>query len=198
MAALRSILNTTVALRLLEVHSHSLGALVLNVMALISVFSISPGCSSTHNLCMPMPFPSGEWGFSSFAEEPGHQCLLPLVRWLAGTGAAPAGDLGQVASWSMVALRWHCLRVGLQQSGKAVTGLVWLSSQVDNLLLVVMESAHLIIQRKAFQQSIEGLMTLRHEQTSSQPVIAKALQQLKVLTMPCLPLGEMLWRCHVA
>ncbi|EPY85227.1 hypothetical protein CB1_000390041 [Camelus ferus] len=53
------------------------------------------------------------------------------------------------------------------------------SMQVDNLLLVVMESAHLIIQRKAFQQSIEGLMTLRQEQTSSQPVIAKALQQLK-------------------
>lgn len=56
----------------------------------------------------------------------------------------------------------------------------WSSSQVDNLLLVVMQSAHLIIQRKAFQQSIEGLMTLRQEQTSSQPIIAKALQQLKV------------------
>ncbi|XP_057594666.1 mitogen-activated protein kinase kinase kinase 4 isoform X2 [Hippopotamus amphibius kiboko] len=53
------------------------------------------------------------------------------------------------------------------------------SMQVDNLLLVVMESAHLIIHRKAFQQSTEGLMTLRQEQTSSQPVIAKALQQLK-------------------
>lgn len=53
------------------------------------------------------------------------------------------------------------------------------SMQVDNLLLVVMESAHLVLQRKAFQQSIEGLMTVRHEQTSSQPVIAKALQQLK-------------------
>nr|KAF6462428.1 mitogen-activated protein kinase kinase kinase 4 [Molossus molossus] len=51
--------------------------------------------------------------------------------------------------------------------------------QVDNLLLVVMQSAHLLLQRKAFQQSIEGLMTLRQEQTSSQPVIAKALQQLK-------------------
>ncbi|XP_029421090.1 mitogen-activated protein kinase kinase kinase 4 isoform X2 [Nannospalax galili] len=51
--------------------------------------------------------------------------------------------------------------------------------QVDNLILVVMESAHLLMQRKAFQQSIEGLMTLRQEQTSSQPVIAKALQQLK-------------------
>uniref|UniRef100_A0A2K6RD55 Mitogen-activated protein kinase kinase kinase 4 n=1 Tax=Rhinopithecus roxellana TaxID=61622 RepID=A0A2K6RD55_RHIRO len=53
------------------------------------------------------------------------------------------------------------------------------SMQVDNLLLVVMQSAHLTIQRKAFQQSIEGLMTLCQEQTSSQPVIAKALQQLK-------------------
>ncbi|XP_069866800.1 mitogen-activated protein kinase kinase kinase 4 isoform X3 [Dipodomys merriami] len=51
--------------------------------------------------------------------------------------------------------------------------------QVENFLLVVMQSAHLTSQRKAFQQSIEGLMTLRHEQTSSQPVIAKALQQLK-------------------
>ncbi|XP_052025331.1 mitogen-activated protein kinase kinase kinase 4 isoform X1 [Apodemus sylvaticus] len=53
------------------------------------------------------------------------------------------------------------------------------SMQVDNLLLVVMESAHLVLQRKAFQQSIEGLMTVRHEQTSSQPVIARGLQQLK-------------------
>ncbi|XP_062952940.1 mitogen-activated protein kinase kinase kinase 4 isoform X1 [Cynocephalus volans] len=53
------------------------------------------------------------------------------------------------------------------------------SMQVDNLLLVVMQSSHLTIQRKAFQQSIEGLMTLRQEQTSSQPIIAKALQQLK-------------------
>uniref|UniRef100_A0A667G013 Mitogen-activated protein kinase kinase kinase 4 n=1 Tax=Lynx canadensis TaxID=61383 RepID=A0A667G013_LYNCA len=53
------------------------------------------------------------------------------------------------------------------------------SMQVDNLLLVVMQSAHLTIQRKAFQQSIEGLMTLHQEQTSSQPLIAKALQQLK-------------------
>uniref|UniRef100_A0A8C2QZ04 Mitogen-activated protein kinase kinase kinase 4 n=1 Tax=Capra hircus TaxID=9925 RepID=A0A8C2QZ04_CAPHI len=53
------------------------------------------------------------------------------------------------------------------------------SMQVDNLLLVVMHSAQLIIHRKAFQQSIEGLMTLRQEQTSSQPVIARALQQLK-------------------
>ncbi|XP_067416924.1 mitogen-activated protein kinase kinase kinase 4 isoform X3 [Emydura macquarii macquarii] len=53
------------------------------------------------------------------------------------------------------------------------------SMQVDNLLLVVMQSAHLVSQRKAFQQSIEGLISLHHEQTSSQSVIAKALQQLK-------------------
>nr|XP_027795249.1 mitogen-activated protein kinase kinase kinase 4 isoform X2 [Marmota flaviventris] len=53
------------------------------------------------------------------------------------------------------------------------------SMQVDNLLLVVMQSAHLTMHRKSFQQSIEGLMTLRQEQTSSQPVIARALQQLK-------------------
>ncbi|KAI5773623.1 MAP3K4 [Gulo gulo luscus] len=53
------------------------------------------------------------------------------------------------------------------------------SMQVDNLLLVVMQSAQLTSQRKTFQQSIEGLMTLRQEQTSSQPVIARALQQLK-------------------
>ncbi|XP_074436409.1 mitogen-activated protein kinase kinase kinase 4 isoform X12 [Larus michahellis] len=51
--------------------------------------------------------------------------------------------------------------------------------QVDNLLLVVIQSAHLVSQRKAFQQSIEGLISLHQEQTSSQPVIAKALQQLK-------------------
>ncbi|XP_023555038.1 mitogen-activated protein kinase kinase kinase 4 isoform X6 [Octodon degus] len=53
------------------------------------------------------------------------------------------------------------------------------SMQVDNLLLVVTQSAHLTIQRKAFQQSAEGLMALRQEQTSSQPLVAAALQQLK-------------------
>ncbi|XP_053830496.1 mitogen-activated protein kinase kinase kinase 4 isoform X5 [Vidua macroura] len=51
--------------------------------------------------------------------------------------------------------------------------------QVDNLLLVVIQSAHLVSQRKAFQQSIEGLISLHQEQTSSQPIIARALQQLK-------------------
>lgn len=74
---------------------------------------------------------------------------------------------------------------GVEREQEAGTGpvvsLCLLSSQVDNLLLVVMQSAHLLIQRKALQQSIEGLLTLRQEQTSSQPVIARALQQLKVL-----------------
>ncbi|KAM4771999.1 mitogen-activated protein kinase kinase kinase 4 isoform 2-T2 [Rhinophrynus dorsalis] len=53
------------------------------------------------------------------------------------------------------------------------------SMQVDNLLLVVMQSAHLLSLRKAFQHSIEGLLSLRLEQTSSHPVITEALYQLK-------------------
>ncbi|XP_066472347.1 mitogen-activated protein kinase kinase kinase 4 isoform X5 [Tiliqua scincoides] len=53
------------------------------------------------------------------------------------------------------------------------------SMQVDNLLLVVMQPVHLVNQRKTFQQAFEGLICLHQEQTSSQPVIAKALQQLK-------------------
>lgn len=130
----------------------------------------------------PRPSPVECGGFLSFAEALGHQCLLP---W--SMGAVPTGDLGQVASYCMVVLRVVPFEDGSCKSGTMAIDLflcrVWFSFQVDNLLLVVMESAHLIIQRKAFQQSIEGLMTLRHEQTSSQPVIAKALQQLKVLTM---------------
>uniref|UniRef100_A0A8C6XV06 Mitogen-activated protein kinase kinase kinase 4 n=1 Tax=Naja naja TaxID=35670 RepID=A0A8C6XV06_NAJNA len=51
--------------------------------------------------------------------------------------------------------------------------------KVDNLLLVVMQPVHLVNQRKAFQQLLEGLISLQQEQTSSQPEIAKALQQLK-------------------
>uniref|UniRef100_A0A8C1RK33 Mitogen-activated protein kinase kinase kinase 4 n=1 Tax=Cyprinus carpio TaxID=7962 RepID=A0A8C1RK33_CYPCA len=53
------------------------------------------------------------------------------------------------------------------------------SMKVDNLLLVVMQSAHLVTQRKAFQQSMEELLTLSREQTSSQPLIVSALEQLK-------------------
>lgn len=52
---------------------------------------------------------------------------------------------------------------------------------MDNLLLVVMQSAHLVTQRKAFHQSMEELLTLSREQTSSQPLIVSALEQLKVM-----------------
>lgn len=52
--------------------------------------------------------------------------------------------------------------------------------QVENLLLIVMQSAHLVAQRKAFQQSMEDVLTLSREQTSSQPLIASALEELKV------------------
>lgn len=53
-------------------------------------------------------------------------------------------------------------------------------SQVENVLLIVMHSAHLVAQRKAFQQSMEDVLTLSREQTSSQPLIAGALEELKV------------------
>lgn len=52
------------------------------------------------------------------------------------------------------------------------------------MLLIVMQSAHLVAQRKAFQQSMEDVLTLSREQTSSQPIIASALEELKVLTQP--------------
>ncbi|XP_068087837.1 mitogen-activated protein kinase kinase kinase 4 isoform X2 [Hyperolius riggenbachi] len=53
------------------------------------------------------------------------------------------------------------------------------SMQVDNLLLVVMHSSLLTSQRKTFQLSVEDILSLRLEQTSSHPVIAEALHQLK-------------------
>uniref|UniRef100_A0A7N6F7U9 Mitogen-activated protein kinase kinase kinase 4 n=1 Tax=Anabas testudineus TaxID=64144 RepID=A0A7N6F7U9_ANATE len=51
--------------------------------------------------------------------------------------------------------------------------------KVENMLLIVMQSAHLVAQRKAFQQSMEDVLTLSREQTSSQPLIASALEELK-------------------
>ncbi|XP_053188915.1 mitogen-activated protein kinase kinase kinase 4 isoform X1 [Scomber japonicus] len=51
--------------------------------------------------------------------------------------------------------------------------------KVENMLLIVMQSAHLVAQRKAFQQSMEDALTLSREQTSSQPLIASALEELK-------------------
>lgn len=53
--------------------------------------------------------------------------------------------------------------------------------QVENMLLIVMQSAHLVVQRKVFQQSMEDVLTPNREQTSSQPLIAGALEELKVL-----------------
>ncbi|XP_069830473.1 mitogen-activated protein kinase kinase kinase 4 isoform X2 [Dendropsophus ebraccatus] len=53
------------------------------------------------------------------------------------------------------------------------------SMQMDNLLLVVMQSAHLLRTRKHFQHCVEDILSLKLEQTSSHPVIAEALQQLK-------------------
>uniref|UniRef100_A0A668A1H5 Mitogen-activated protein kinase kinase kinase 4 n=1 Tax=Myripristis murdjan TaxID=586833 RepID=A0A668A1H5_9TELE len=51
--------------------------------------------------------------------------------------------------------------------------------KVENMLLIVMQSAHLVAQRKAVQGSMEDVLTLSREQTSSQPLIAGALEQLK-------------------
>ncbi|KAI3362659.1 hypothetical protein L3Q82_001733 [Scortum barcoo] len=51
--------------------------------------------------------------------------------------------------------------------------------QVENMLLIVMQSAHLVAQRKTFQQYMEDVLTLSREQTSSQPLIATALEELK-------------------
>lgn len=61
---------------------------------------------------------------------------------------------------------------------------VVMCSQVENVLVIVMQSAHLVTQRKAFQQSMEDVLTLSREQTSSQPLIASALEELKVRTPP--------------
>lgn len=126
----------------------------------------------------PRPFPVGSGTLLPFAEEP---ACCPGLREVTLAGRLESGAVLGVEKLSLVCFM-PC---------------VWFSFQVDNLLLVVMESAHLVLQRKAFQQSIEGLMTVRHEQTSSQPVIAKGLQQLKVLTTPSLPLDGKLWKCHV-
>ncbi|XP_077438507.1 mitogen-activated protein kinase kinase kinase 4 isoform X2 [Vanacampus margaritifer] len=51
--------------------------------------------------------------------------------------------------------------------------------KVENMLMIVMQSAHLVAQRKAVQQSMEDVLTLSREQTSSQPLIASALEELK-------------------
>lgn len=72
---------------------------------------------------------------------------------------------------------------------------------MENVLLIVMQSAHLVAQRKSFQQSMEDVLTLSREQTSSQPLIASALEELKVLAQPQLTFSvkthvyfALLWR----
>ncbi|KAG5831367.1 hypothetical protein ANANG_G00303000 [Anguilla anguilla] len=84
-----------------------------------------------------------------------------------------AGDSPTEADWA----RWEGALLKLVPQTETVDTLR--AMKVDNLLLVVMQSAHLLTQRKAFQQSMEDILTLRREQTSSQPLIAGALEQLK-------------------
>ncbi|XP_072526477.1 mitogen-activated protein kinase kinase kinase 4 isoform X3 [Salminus brasiliensis] len=85
-----------------------------------------------------------------------------------GVGDAPAE-----ANWA----QWDGTTLKLVPQMETVDTLR--AMKVENLLLIVMQSAHLVAQRKAFQQSMEELLTLRREQTSSQPLIAQALEQLK-------------------
>ncbi|XP_048865419.1 mitogen-activated protein kinase kinase kinase 4 isoform X8 [Brienomyrus brachyistius] len=84
-----------------------------------------------------------------------------------------AGDSPGEASW----VQWDGTLLKLVPQMETVDTLR--AMKIDNLLLVAMQSVHLAAQRKAFQQSMDDLLTLRCEQTSSQPLIAKALHQLK-------------------
>uniref|UniRef100_A0A8B9I0K5 Mitogen-activated protein kinase kinase kinase 4 n=1 Tax=Astyanax mexicanus TaxID=7994 RepID=A0A8B9I0K5_ASTMX len=84
-----------------------------------------------------------------------------------------AGDAPSETSWA----EWDGRTLKLVPQMETVDTLR--AMKVENLLLIVMQSAHLVTQRKAFQQSMEELLTLRREQTSSQPLIAQALEQLK-------------------
>uniref|UniRef100_A0A672J5D8 Mitogen-activated protein kinase kinase kinase 4 n=1 Tax=Salarias fasciatus TaxID=181472 RepID=A0A672J5D8_SALFA len=84
-----------------------------------------------------------------------------------------AGDPGADADWA----RWDGELLKLVLQMEAVDTLRAMT--VENMLLIVMQSAHLVAQRKAFQQSMEDVLTLSREQTSSQPLIAGALEELK-------------------
>ncbi|XP_071337008.1 mitogen-activated protein kinase kinase kinase 4 isoform X2 [Trachinotus anak] len=67
--------------------------------------------------------------------------------------------------------------------------------KVENMLLIVMQSGHLVAQRKAFQQSMEDVLTLNREQTSSQPLIASALEELKDEALQlCIKIGSAIER----
>ncbi|XP_076867028.1 mitogen-activated protein kinase kinase kinase 4 isoform X2 [Brachyhypopomus gauderio] len=91
-----------------------------------------------------------------------------LIMSKHGTGEVPTEE-----SWS----EWDGAILKLVPQMETMDTLK--AMKVENLLLIVMQSAHLVAQRKAFQQSMEELLTLRREQTSSQPLIAQALEQLK-------------------
>uniref|UniRef100_A0A3P9QHS0 Mitogen-activated protein kinase kinase kinase 4 n=1 Tax=Poecilia reticulata TaxID=8081 RepID=A0A3P9QHS0_POERE len=84
-----------------------------------------------------------------------------------------AGDSATDPEWA----RWDGNLLKLVPQMEAVDTLR--AMKVENLLLIVMQSAHLVAQRKAFQQSMEDVLTLSREQTSSQPLIASALEDLK-------------------
>uniref|UniRef100_A0A4W5M5K1 Mitogen-activated protein kinase kinase kinase 4 n=1 Tax=Hucho hucho TaxID=62062 RepID=A0A4W5M5K1_9TELE len=88
-----------------------------------------------------------------------------------------AGDSPGEASQAAVQWQWDGELVKLVPQMETVDTLR--AMKVENLLLIVMQSAHLVAQRKAFQQSMDDLLTLHREQTSSQPLIARALEQLK-------------------
>ncbi|XP_045072946.1 mitogen-activated protein kinase kinase kinase 4-like isoform X4 [Coregonus clupeaformis] len=89
-----------------------------------------------------------------------------------GAGDSP-GEAGQAA----VQWQWDGELVKLVPQMETVDTLR--AMKVENLLLIVMQSAHLVSQRKTFQQSMDELLTLHREQTSSQPLIARALEHLK-------------------
>ncbi|KAM8738073.1 mitogen-activated protein kinase kinase kinase 4 isoform 4-T4 [Acanthopagrus schlegelii] len=84
-----------------------------------------------------------------------------------------AGDSATDSDWA----QWEGQLLKLVPQMEAVDTLR--AMKVENMLLVVMQSAHLVAQRKAFQQSMEDVLTLSREQTSSQPLIASALEELK-------------------
>ncbi|KAJ8396075.1 hypothetical protein AAFF_G00026070 [Aldrovandia affinis] len=72
---------------------------------------------------------------------------------------------------------WEGTRLTLLPQAEIVDTLR--AMKVENLLLIVLQSSSLLAQRRAFHRSLEKLLTLLSEQTSSQPVTAGALEQLK-------------------
>ncbi|XP_060772482.1 mitogen-activated protein kinase kinase kinase 4 isoform X4 [Neoarius graeffei] len=84
-----------------------------------------------------------------------------------------AGDVPAEASWAL----WDGTVLKLVPQMETADTLK--AMKVENMLLIVMQSGHLVAQRKAFHNSMGELLTLRREQTSSQPLIAQALEQLK-------------------